>query len=865
MKKIIYSILIIAFCSSYSQNSFQKDLTFNPFVLPTNNYFIDGNVSNSYVQADGKILVVESTTSFNSPSNISPSKLVRLDNNNLDTSFNTGSGFNGLIKDIAIQPDGKIIVVGSFTTYNGVNSRLIVRLNIDGSLDTSFTIGTGFRFYLNSNYPYASAVEVLNDGKILVGGSLASYNGQYKNSLFRLNIDGTLDTTFTLDSSLGQFDLNQLVVQNDGKILIADDYLCTIKRLNADGSIDSTFYNNVKFLSMGNYSYIRTIILQPDGKILVGGKFFYCNTVFTKDIARLNADGTIDMSFLCINMPDYLNAGSDEVGRYGVGALLLESDGKIIVGGDFRKYNNIDAKGIMRLNPDLTRDFTFDSGINIFDDNPTSTAAYGCVNDLDRHTDGTILCSGYFFDYNNIPVHNIVKLLSNGNKDNSFTNICRGFDGDANIIRFQNDGKIIIAGHFHSYDGINRNKILRLNQDGSLDTSFNVNTSAFIDEVNSPLDIKIQNDGKIIVGSITKYYNGYAGGALVRLNSDGSIDSSFNSLTFPNYGYSGSCSTLAIQPDGKILAGGLLYLNTATGKQLLRLNSDATEDSSFQFTNPLTSVRKIALQPNGKIIVLGDLDSSRRKIIRLLTNGDIDSSFNLAPSLLFYNNYLTFDLLPDGKMLITSDSSSLQKHAISRINSDGSLDTSFNFTTINYYFNSNENANLVLPDGKILIAVAKNYNSKGIIKLNSNGSIDTTFDVNPGFALTYFYLNNLITDKITQIVQQQDGKILLAGKFRFFNNEIERSILRVNDTSLSDSNFTFDDTLLLYPNPAKNYLNFQKVDENSNYRIYSNLGQLIDSGKIENNTISIMTIPNGSYFIELFFKNKKIVKRFIKQ
>ena len=864
MKKFIYSILIIASCSSYSQNSFQKDLTFNPFAVPTNNYFVDGSVSNSYVQADGKILIVESTTSFNSPSNISPSKLVRLDNNNLDTTFNTGSGFNGLIKDVAIQSDGKIIVVGSFSAYNGVNSRLIVRLNIDGSLDTSFNTGTGLRYYVNSNYPYASAVEVLNDGKILVGGSLMSYNGQYKNSLFKLNIDGTLDTTFTLDSSLGQFELSQLAVQNDGKILIANEYLCNIKRINADGSIDSSFYNNVDFTGTGIYSYIHTIVLQPDGKILVGGKFFYCNTVFTKDIARLNADGTIDMSFLCINMPDYSNA-SDEVVRYGVSALLLESDGKIIVGGDFRKYNNIAAKGIMRLNPDLTRDFTFDSGINIFDDNPTSTIRYGCVNDLDRHTDGTILCSGYFFDYKNIPVHNIVKLLSNGNKDSSFTNICRGFDGDANIIRFQNDGKIIIAGHFHSYDGINRNKILRLNQDGSLDTSFNVNTSAFIDEVNSPLDVKIQNDGKIIVGSLTKYYNGYPGGALVRLNSDGSIDTSFNSLILPNYGYYGNCSSLAIQPDGKILAGGLLYLNSATVKQIIRLNSDATEDSSFQFTNPLTSVRKIALQPDGKIIVLGDLDSSRRKIIRVLANGDIDSSFDLAPSLLFYNNYLTFDLLPDGKILITSDSSSLQKHAIYRINSDGSIDTSFNFTTINYYFNSKENANLVLPDGKILIAVGNNYNSKGIIKLNSNGSIDTTFDVNPGFALSYFYLNNLITDKITQIVQQQDGKILLAGKFRFFNNEIERSILRLYDTSLSNTNFTFDDTLVLYPNPAKNYLNFQKVDQSSNYRIFSNLGQLIDSGKIENDTISIMTIPNGIYFIELFSNNKKIIKRFIKQ
>ena len=173
----------------------------------------------------------------------------------IDPTFNIGTGINGGISypnanSIILQPDGKILVGGDFNSYNGTTRYKLIRLNVDLSIDTSFDTGTGF-----INTDIVSAVALQPDGKILVGGRFTSYNGNNAyNSLVRLNPNGTIDTSFNLGGIGFYVAPNNVVmaimVQPDNKILVAgnlssynNDAQATRKiiRLNSDGTSDINF------------------------------------------------------------------------------------------------------------------------------------------------------------------------------------------------------------------------------------------------------------------------------------------------------------------------------------------------------------------------------------------------------------------------------------------------------------------------------------------------------------------------------------------------------------------------------------------------------------------------------------------------
>ena len=130
------------------------------------------------LQADGKILVCNGN------------QIKRLNSNGtIDATFNIGTGFSGNVRYAAIQPDGKIIAVGDFTLFNGEQYQRIVRLLSNGSVDTTFNVGEGFN---NSTW----TVSFQPDGKILVGGDFGSYNLISSWGIVRINTDGSCDTSF---------------------------------------------------------------------------------------------------------------------------------------------------------------------------------------------------------------------------------------------------------------------------------------------------------------------------------------------------------------------------------------------------------------------------------------------------------------------------------------------------------------------------------------------------------------------------------------------------------------------------------------------------------------------------------------------
>ena len=259
-----------------------------------------------------------------------------------DTAFttNTGTGFSSQVRALAVQSDGKIIAGGLFTAFNGTTVDRIARLNADGTLDGSFTSNT----LVGSVY----AVAVQSDGKIIVGGA-------FTDRIARLNADGTTDTSFSRSASGLSSSVYALAVQSDGKIIVGGSFTNRIARLNADGTTDTSFSTGTGF-----NSDVQAVAVQSDGKIIAGGDFRTLNGVTVNYIARLDANGTPDTAFSTST-----GTGFDGVVR----AMAVQSDGKILVGGDFRKLNGVTVNYIARLlggsAPD-TNTGSSESGVPVF-------------------------------------------------------------------------------------------------------------------------------------------------------------------------------------------------------------------------------------------------------------------------------------------------------------------------------------------------------------------------------------------------------------------------------------------------------------------------------------------------------------------
>src|SRR5262245_2270629 len=225
---------------------------------------LDLDVASIAPQPDGRIGIGGAFATYNRVSRNSVARLMAT--GSLDTTFNPGSGANYPIEAVALQPDGKVIVAGRFTSFNGMPRDHIARLTSDGALDMSFDPPGGVNDLV--------AVMVLQpDGKILIGGPFTAVNGLARNYLARLNANGQVDTTFApaaIDRSV-----QAIALQADGRILIAGIFTSVdgltrnrIARLNANGSMDNTFDPGV-----GANDLVDTISLQTDGSIIVGGTF----------------------------------------------------------------------------------------------------------------------------------------------------------------------------------------------------------------------------------------------------------------------------------------------------------------------------------------------------------------------------------------------------------------------------------------------------------------------------------------------------------------------------------------------------------------------------------------------------------------
>ena len=370
-----------------------------------------------------------------------------------------------------------------------------------------------------------------------------------------------------------------------------------------------------------------SVALQSDGKIIIGGDFTGVNGIARTSLARLNADGSVDASF----NPNIINLGAE--GQ--VNSVTLQPDGKMLIGGVYTSVNGTMRNGPVRLNADGSLDASYDTTSNVY-----------YVNGVDYvvvlEADGKVLVGDFG--------GGIERTNADGSADSSFAPSSGdgsyntgSYDNDISqvfAIAVQPDGRIVFGGHFITFAGVARPALARVNADGTLDTSFNPVTN--LSQYGEISAVAVQPDGKIIfAGSDYDVAAGVTSGAIGRLNGDGSVDTSFQ----PNISADESVSTVAVQASGQLIVGG--HFNTIDGavhKGLARLNADGSLDATFNANidsagTPNDFVAAIVLQPNGKVLLGGSFSTvngtARSEIAGLLGdhlpffNGEVDLNSNV--------------------------------------------------------------------------------------------------------------------------------------------------------------------------------------------------------------------------------------------
>ncbi len=614
----------------------------------------------------------------------------------LDSDFDTGTKFHhgGQVNAIADANDGTgdIYVGGSFE-YNGVRDQHLVRLNSDGSRDGFFDIGSGVNGHLDT----INAIVATNDGSgdVYVGGRFWSFNGVPVFSILRLNSDGSLDSGFDVGTSVWR--------------------------------------SNPLWQGGGDLGWVYAIEAATDGSgdIYVGGDFTHYDGSPSSGIVRLNSDGSLDTAF--------------DVGRGFVSTVLSiamaeDGTGDVYVGGAFNRYNKKSANKFLRLNSNASIDENFNTGWG-FDGN---------VETIVPALDGTgaVYIGGAFTRYNRSLGNSLVRVLNDGSVNSVFGH-GSGFDKPVFAIASANDDSegIYVAGEFSTFDSRKRNNIVKMNNDGTLDSGFHSGSGT-----NGPINaIVAANDGTgdvYVGGSFTKY-DGIPIRDIARLNGDGSLDQDFD----PGSGFNREIRVMALAGNGSgnIYVGGeFVSFDGISRYRIARLNRDGTLDRRFRtdpgFNGPVFAIA-VADDGTDDIYVGGSFTGydgiPTRNIARLNSDGSLDRAFDVGSGFSRDAAYFNKPTIVTGLAFENGESDIYAvgsfthydgefSNKIARINPDGTLDPGF---IPRNGFNNMIDSVALAVDGSGDIYVSGQFSraagisAHGVARLNDDGSPDTGFQV----------------------------------------------------------------------------------------------------------------------------------------
>jgi uncharacterized delta-60 repeat protein len=316
----------------------------------------NNTVTSMVTQSDGKILM--SGASFTTYSGSASTRIARINTNGTrDTTFNVGAGLNGVAYDMKVQPDGKIVAAGTFTTYSGSTNSGIVRIDTNGTKDTTFNVGVGSTGAINQ-------LALQSDGKIIAIGATTAYSGSSNAGIVRINTDGTKDTTFNIGSGFNTTSVYTVGIQSTGKIVVAGLFATysgssspNIVRINTDGTKDTTFNVGTGFGANG----VVALKVLADDSIIAYGSFTTYSGSASPRIIKLTPNGTKDTTFAPTT-----GFNLNPLAPGYVQALSTDKNNSIYVGNQSTTYNGNTIGNIVKMNQLAAYDSTFNQGSNTF-------------------------------------------------------------------------------------------------------------------------------------------------------------------------------------------------------------------------------------------------------------------------------------------------------------------------------------------------------------------------------------------------------------------------------------------------------------------------------------------------------------------
>lgn len=688
----------------------------------------NGEVMAIAVQSNGNVLIGGTFTDIGGTTRNHLARINKATPWVLDTTFDpnvTGAA----VYAMDLQVDGTIFIGGSFTQVGGTARRNLARLTTTGSLQTDDFAAPGYTFGA-SDAVYA--LRVHPDGDLLIGGSFTLTQGDVVlHNLIRTSFSGALRTAFTLEPN-GFID--SIVVQADGRLLVGGGFTgfsvqgetlprSRIARVNYDttGSLDTDFTPEV---SDGNPTSVYALAQQADGKILVGGSYTKLNGTLRNNLARLYLSGDLEVDL------DLNTSGSGSV--YAV--LVHPTDGTVIVGGDFTAIGGMSRNGIAKFDAAGNIDGTFNPNVA------------GTVYALARQeSDGSILLGGSFSAVDGSPAANIARISSAGSRDGTFN---ADSDNTVYAVAVQGDGNILIGGLFLFVNGYEYPNMARLTSSGALDWGFDPGPD------NAVRAIAIDGGGKILIGGMFHAVKGVARKHLARLDPAFGIPDTFD----PNV--NSDVYALAVQPDGSIIVGGSF---TAIGSgvtppvrnRIAKLDALGVLDSKFNFSAD-NVVYGLAVKSNTEVVIAGAFTSvgSMRDHVAKITadvggNWSLDGTFKPA-----VNNTLYAAAVAESSYVIGGSFTKVDTFArdyAAMVDSAGALNADFNKVS-----GSDVYAIAFQPDGKIIIG--GNFVRIGgqdrshIARINIDGTLDDSFKP---------YVDGIVR----AIAVQDDKNIVIGGTF----------------------------------------------------------------------------------------------------
>lgn len=344
----------------------------------------------------------------------------------LDNTFYTGAGPNGRVRDLAIQPDGKVLIVGDFTDIDGVSRNRVARMETSGAVDLTFDPGTGANFEV-------FAVEVLNDGKIMVGGSFTMFDGNAVSGILRLNSDGSVNSVFLANAGVGTDNVvYDILEQSDGMILVAGNFnqygstaVARVIRLFPDGTVDPSFNPGT-----GPDGPVRVLGSQSNGSVIIGGEFTSVAGLPRGYFAKLDPNGALNQTYASGN-------GANSF----VLSLDVYADDRVLIGGAFTSFDGTIRNRVARIGTSGSVDMGFLM---------SSTGANDTVFSVMLDAAERVVMTGDMTDFNGSAVNRITRLDASGFQDASFDG-SYGPSGRGYCLGLTSDEKIMLGGDFLDY------------------------------------------------------------------------------------------------------------------------------------------------------------------------------------------------------------------------------------------------------------------------------------------------------------------------------------------------------------------------------------------------------------------------------